>query len=195
MMANDRRRPKGRLTTCQSPTILAAMAKHAIASQQKDSIEMTTLLSDECMQYLQSIDAADKFSNAPNAIDQNAWNHLCRMRRTKIEMEFKVSSKKKTREKQNHFACAFISIFKVRHAGAILTDAEMALTTHSKVVGLKRSLLTRCENKLLELKEQKVLELFFAPQLLLKIGEKTKENMEFCLFFFRRFVYMNVKIK
>lgn len=93
---NCRRRPKGRLTTCQSPTILAAMAKHVIASQQqqhqKDPNEMTTLLSDECTQYLQSIDSADKFSNAPNAIDQSAWNQLCRMRRSKIEMEFKVSS-------------------------------------------------------------------------------------------------------
>lgn len=107
MMANGRRRPKGRLTTCQSPTILAAMAKHAIASQQKDSTEMTTLLSDECMQYLQSIDAADKFSNAPNAIDQNAWNHLCRMRRTKIEMEFKVSSKKKDEKKTKSFCVCF----------------------------------------------------------------------------------------
>lgn len=66
-----------------------------IASQQKDPIEMTTLLSDECMQYLHSIEAADKFSNAPNAIDQSAWNHLCRMRRSKIEMEFKVSLRKR----------------------------------------------------------------------------------------------------
>lgn len=47
-------------------------------------------------------------------------------------------------------------MFKVRYAGAILTDSEMALTIHNKVVGIKRSLLTQCENKLLELKEQKV---------------------------------------
>lgn len=72
------------------------MAKHVIASQQKDPNETaTTLVSDECKQYLQSIDATDKFSNAPNAIDQSAWNHLCRMRRSKIEMEFKVRIEKK----------------------------------------------------------------------------------------------------
>lgn len=53
-----------------------------------------TTLSDECMQYLKSLDVADKFSNAPNSIDQTAWNHLCRMRRTKIENEFKVKRKK-----------------------------------------------------------------------------------------------------
>lgn len=87
-MQNSRRRPKGRLTTCQSPTILAAMAKRVNVVNQKYQDE--TILSDECIQYLQSLDAADKFSNAPNSIDQTAWNHLCRMRRVKIETEFKV---------------------------------------------------------------------------------------------------------
>lgn len=38
----------------------------------------------------------------------------------------------------------------------MLTDAEVALTTQNKAVGLKRLSLTRCENKLLDLKEQKV---------------------------------------
>lgn len=84
-----RRRPKGRLTSCQSSTILAAMAKRVITSNQKNQDE--TILSDECLQYLQSIESADKFSNAPNSIDQTAWNHLCRMRRSKIETEFKVN--------------------------------------------------------------------------------------------------------
>lgn len=83
-----RRRPKGRLTTCQSPTILMAMAKRVNSQNKKDPD--ATILSDECLQYLQSLDAADKFSNAPNSIDQAAWNHLCRLRRSKIEIEFKV---------------------------------------------------------------------------------------------------------
>lgn len=64
------------------------MVKHVNAVNQKDQDE--TLLSDDSEQYLQSLDAADKFSNAPNSIDQTAWNHLCRMRRMKIETEFKV---------------------------------------------------------------------------------------------------------
>lgn len=81
------------------------MAKQVIAvPQQKAPNEMViTLLSDECQQYLQSIDAADKFSNAPNAIDQSAWNHLCRMRRSKIEVEFKVSdNQKKANDRFRH---------------------------------------------------------------------------------------------
>lgn len=47
-----------------------------------------TILPDECNQYLQSVDSADKFSNAP--FDQAAWNHLCKMRRSKIATELKV---------------------------------------------------------------------------------------------------------
>lgn len=167
---NCRRRPKGRLTTCESPTILAAMAKQVITSQQQQvPNETTTLLSNECTQYLQSIEAADKFSNAPNAIDQSAWNHLCRMRRSKIEMEFKVSRRRRrrttlliTRNESKVNLCFF---FKVRYAHAMSTDAELALTTHNKVVGLKRSSLNRCENKLLELKEQKVFGLWWKTRI------------------------------
>lgn len=65
-----------------------AMAKRVNSQNKKDPD--ATILSDECLQYLQSLDAADKFSNAPNSIDQTAWNHLCRLRRSKIETEFKV---------------------------------------------------------------------------------------------------------
>lgn len=114
---NCRRRPKGRLTSCQSPTILAAMAKQVIISQQqqqqkqKDPNETTTLLSDECTQYLRSIEVADKFSNAPNAIDQSAWNHLCRLRRSKIEIEFKVRRREhpnyELRETRTKSMCTF----------------------------------------------------------------------------------------
>lgn len=101
MIRNDaffRRRPKGRLTICQSPTILTAMAKRVNSLNKK--VQDETILSDECSQYLQSLDAADKFSNAPNSIDLTAWNHLCRMRRSKIETEFKV---KQTKHFNQHF--------------------------------------------------------------------------------------------
>lgn len=64
------------------------MANRVNVVNQKD--QDATILSDECVQYLQSLESADKFSNAPNSIDQTAWNHLCRMRRAKIEVEFKV---------------------------------------------------------------------------------------------------------
>lgn len=173
------------------------MAKQVIASQQqqKDPSETTTLLSDECTQYLQSIETADKFSNAPSAIDQSAWSHLCRMRRSKIEMEFKVSRRKQLiaiREQDQ--SMSFFTVFKVRYAHAMSTDAEMALTTHNKVVGLKRSSLSRCENKLLELKEQKV----FESWLKTRINDSRRSRLKcffMLLYICRRFVCMNVKIK
>lgn len=83
-----RRRPKGRLTTCHSSTILEAMAKR-INPIIKDEMD-ETLLSDECYQYLNSVEAADKFTNAPSSLDQTVWNQLCKMRRSKIEIEFRV---------------------------------------------------------------------------------------------------------
>lgn len=49
-------------------------------------------LPDECFQYLQTFDQIEKFSNAPNLLDQNLWQILCRMRRNKIEVELKVNT-------------------------------------------------------------------------------------------------------
>lgn len=107
------------------------MAKRINGNNQK--LKDKTILSDECIQYLQSLDSADKFSNAPNSIDQTAWNHLCRMRRTKIEIEFKL-----------------------RHVSVILAEAETTLSSYNKILGTKKSLLIQMDCKLLELKEFKV---------------------------------------
>lgn len=84
-----RRRPKGYLTTCQSSVILGAMAKRL------NDISDETILSEECLQYLNWVEAAEKYSNAPGSLDQSTWNHFCRMRRSKIQIEFKV--------KPNHY--------------------------------------------------------------------------------------------
>lgn len=79
-----RRRPKGHLTECQSSVILGAMAKRFT------DISDETILSMECLLFLNSVEAADKYSNAPGSLDQSTWNHLCRMRRSKIQIEFNV---------------------------------------------------------------------------------------------------------
>lgn len=63
------------------------MADRVVAS---GSSSGGVLLPDDSIQYLQLIDAADKVNNAPNFIDANAWQILCKMRRTKIENEFRV---------------------------------------------------------------------------------------------------------
>lgn len=86
-----RRRPKGRMTTCQSATILNEMADRIGTS---GSGSGGALLPEDAIQYLQLIDAADKVNNAPNFIDSNAWQILCKMRRSKIENEFRVIDSK-----------------------------------------------------------------------------------------------------
>lgn len=48
------------------------------------------LLADDCVQYLQLIEAADKANNSPTFIDSNVWQILCKLRRSKIENEFRV---------------------------------------------------------------------------------------------------------
>lgn len=53
--------------------------------------------------------------------------------------------------------CNLFLIFKLRCAGAVLVEAEAALTTHNKILGIKRSQFAQCENKLTELREQKVI--------------------------------------
>lgn len=75
------------MTTCQSATILNEMADRIVMSYNVDD---GALLPDDSIQYLQLIDAADKANNAPTFIDSNAWQILCKMRRTKIENEFRV---------------------------------------------------------------------------------------------------------
>lgn len=75
------------MTTCQSATILNEMADRIGTS---DSASGGALLPDDAIQYLQLIDAADKVTNAPNFIDANAWQILCKLRRSKMENEFRV---------------------------------------------------------------------------------------------------------
>lgn len=80
------------MTTCQSAIILNEMADRIVMSSNAGSGK--ALLPDDSIQYLQLIDAADKANNAPNFIDSNAWQILCKMRRSKIENEFRVTESK-----------------------------------------------------------------------------------------------------
>lgn len=73
------------MTTCQSATILSEMADRIGTSSSGGA-----LLPEDAIQYLQLMDAADKVNNAPNFIDANGWQILCKMRRSKIENEFRV---------------------------------------------------------------------------------------------------------
>lgn len=72
----------------QTAAILSDMARRVNAA---DTSMTGPPLPEECFQYLNVIDNIEKFSNAPNLLDQSLWQILCKMRRIKIEVEFKVN--------------------------------------------------------------------------------------------------------
>lgn len=82
------RRPKWQMRAWQTAAILSDMARRVNAA---DTLMTGPPLPEECFQYLNVIDNIEKFSNAPNLLDQSLWQILCKMRRIKIEVEFKVN--------------------------------------------------------------------------------------------------------
>lgn len=54
-------------------------------------LQVDALLLPEVIDLLSALDAMDLYSNAPNGLDAHSWEKMCRMRRNKIESEYKVS--------------------------------------------------------------------------------------------------------
>lgn len=54
--------------------------------------EKPTYLPSECVDFLKGIDHIDLYTNAPPNVDEESWSTLCRLRRTKIECELKVTT-------------------------------------------------------------------------------------------------------
>lgn len=84
-----KRRPKWQARAWMTCNIFNELAsKISSKSIAKDGIP----LREECMEFLTLLDALDSYSLSPNAIDQKCWDLLCRMRRNKIETEFRVQA-------------------------------------------------------------------------------------------------------
>lgn len=66
----------------------------------------------------------------------------------------------------------FVLFSKLRHAAVILAEAESTLGMHTKMIGMKRVLLTQFDNKLYEIKETKVK---------LSFNQKTNGYSTFCI--------------
>lgn len=118
-------------------------------------------LPEECFQYLNTIDHIERFSNAPNLMDQNLWQILCRMRRNKIEVELKVviyyilfacGSHEKAHFDWQICLCSI----QLRSCGEQLEEAEAAINTYSREISYQKVKLSQCDRKLEDLKEQKV---------------------------------------
>lgn len=109
----------------------------------------------DCYQYLNLLETIEKFSNAPNLLDQNLWQILCKMRRAKIEVELKVTSLFKY---YTNSVLNIVSLLKIqlRSYGEQIAEAESTVNAYSREISLRKSKLVQCDKKLEDLKEQQV---------------------------------------
>lgn len=89
-------------------------------------------LNSECFEFLNLLEQNDQMSNCPNIMDERLWELLCRMRRTKMESEFRV-----------------------RAITAQLTEAEQADQSLSKEVSHKKMALVAFDRRIAEVRERK----------------------------------------
>ena len=124
-----KRRPKLQMRAQITSPILLEVAKRVSSKKMSQQLK---LLPPECVDYLNGVDLLDQVSSSTTGIDTNSWQILCKMRRVKIESEFKIKS-----------------------LGLQLADAEATLTAFSKEINNKRSHFQSIERSLVELKESR----------------------------------------
>jgi hypothetical protein len=91
------------------------------------------LLPSECLEYLNGIDTLDQIASSTTGIDPNSWQILCKMRRIKIESEFKIKG-----------------------VGLQLADAEATSMAYGREINNKRNYLQTLEKSLVEMRENRV---------------------------------------
>jgi cilia- and flagella-associated protein 43 len=124
-----KRRPKLQMRAQITSPILLEVAKKVGS---KKLSQFMQLLPSECVEYLQGVDVLDQVASQTTGIDNNSWSILCKMRRVKIESEFKIKS-----------------------LGLQLADAEATLTAYTKEIINKRGHFQALERSLVELKENR----------------------------------------
>lgn len=124
-----KRRPKLQMRAQITSPILLEVAKRVASKKQTHQVK---LLPSECLEYLHGVDVLDQVASSTTGIDANSWQILCKMRRIKIESEFKIKS-----------------------LGLQLADAEATLTAYTKEVINKRNHFQSIERSLAELKENR----------------------------------------
>lgn len=110
--------------------ILQELAKRVVS---KKTPLNAKLLPSECVEYLNGIDTLDQISSATTGIDANSWQILCKMRRIKIESEFKIKS-----------------------VGLQLADAEATSMAYGREINNKKNYLQNLEKALVEMRENRV---------------------------------------
>lgn len=125
-----KKRPKAQLRAVVTVSIFQDLAKRITAK--KASQPSNILLPQECVDYLAACDSLDQTSNSPAGMDTNLWQTLCKMRRIKMESEFRLKS------------CEIQ-----------LADSEAALNAFQKEITSKRNSLSAIESKLQDLLNKK----------------------------------------
>lgn len=83
-----KRRPKWFQRAWETNAVLLDLANRVIT---KNISKSGFPLPSECFEYLNSLNGMDNYSYASNLMDQIVWKSLCKIRRQKIESEFKVN--------------------------------------------------------------------------------------------------------
>ncbi|XP_057663205.1 cilia- and flagella-associated protein 43 [Diorhabda carinulata] len=79
-----RKRPRANFRGINTVAVLMELAK-CVVTQEKSLI-----LTNECYDYLKSLDILDEFAGLPPAIDENIFKLICKHRRLRIEFEIKA---------------------------------------------------------------------------------------------------------
>uniref|UniRef100_A0A182XWT8 Cilia- and flagella-associated protein 43 n=1 Tax=Anopheles stephensi TaxID=30069 RepID=A0A182XWT8_ANOST len=122
-----KRRPKTQLRSIVTVSVFQDMAKRIVAKKTPGT-HGNLLLPKECQDYLAHCDSLDQTSNCPAGMDSSLWQTLIKMRRIKIESEFRLKS------------CELM-----------LSDAEAAIAAFQREITSKRNVLTSIEQQLEQL--------------------------------------------
>ncbi|GAB0093714.1 uncharacterized protein DMENIID0001_088880 [Sergentomyia squamirostris] len=123
-----KRRPRWTMRAWATSVILMDLAKRVIARNLSKS---GPPLPQECFDYLNLIEQIDQPGNCPT-MDEKLWDLLCRMRRIKIESEFKV-----------------------RSCGVQLAEADACVDALGREIAARRTTLAAHDKKLEDLKENR----------------------------------------
>uniref|UniRef100_A0A182MQ64 Cilia- and flagella-associated protein 43 n=1 Tax=Anopheles culicifacies TaxID=139723 RepID=A0A182MQ64_9DIPT len=122
-----KRRPKTQLRSIVTVSVFQDMAKRIVAKKTAGT-HGNLLLPKECQDYLAHCETLDQPSNCPAGMDSSLWQTLIKMRRIKIESEFRLKS------------CELM-----------LSDAEAAIAAFQREITNKRNMLSSLEQTLEQL--------------------------------------------
>ncbi|XP_055523001.1 cilia- and flagella-associated protein 43 [Wyeomyia smithii] len=125
-----KKRPKVQLRAAVTVSIFQDLAKRITAKKTCQSSDM--LIPHECIDHLAACESLDNVNNCPTGMDSNVWQTLCKMRRIKIESEFRLKS------------CEIQ-----------LADTEAALNAFQRELTSKKNMLNTLENRMNELLNEK----------------------------------------